>query len=783
MKRVLLEDIGLGDTGVLSKDKINSNFDKLNDLSSKLDDEIRTKPSLNEVKEIVGNAEIGTTDAVVRDVLGSSTTDAASQNLVTGINGKVQGLNSQVNSTVTEATYTEGSYYNGSGNLVANANSIYGEKELTPGKTYCVYASFAGDRYTLVRDKNGNVLESYRGATLSNPDYLIIYTTEKASKLYWSALKGVTPLIFELKLTGAGITKDLADIRTDIATKVPTVINYAPLYPEWSIRSGITTSVIEDNSIQLAGNSTVFGFEFLLADSEFEVGDTVGFGVKDIASVGTLNIHAVFFNDSTEISRTSIPASNITGDLLVNSAVIPENTTRIVVRFQGVGVITFSAGEFILSQYGITTPFREIREPLIERTQSTTIFVDPTNGSDDNVGSDRYPLKTIAKAIEITGENTYIYIKGNGILREKINIKQKANQRRLNIIVAPNTNVVNYGADSVFIDSATNVQDNIYSYPIESFDTTYKLFQHNIADTTTSINANDWNPLYGSRTHRCKHTLINSAASLDEVISNINQSYYYDAENSLLYFKIADGSNLTDNPVVIPKGVGIYGNDGTVELTLIGMKFHYCLADLSYCHNAVVAECEAGYANGGNSYYWSNARNLTLRNCEATRCFDRTIGDGFNSHGYLSTATMVNCWAHDCNDDGYSDHANGSTLIYGGLFEFCGKGGLTPSSGATDKFYGVVSRYNTGSGFYYIGTSEGGIEAHNCSAYGNGANGFYNQAGKKMSLFNCRSYDNGSFGYYTSGIMELNDCLAANNTGGNKGGSGNFIIKNTSIVE
>ena len=135
-----------------------------------------------------------------------------------------------------------------------------------------------------------------------------------------------------------------------------------------------------------------------------------------------------------------------------------------------------------------------------------------------------------------------------------------------------------------------------------------------------------------------------------------------------------------------------------------------------------------------------------------------------------TTVTLTDCWSHDNNDDGYSDHERSETTIIGGLYEYNGKAGITPSFGSHCTCYNVCSR-NNNNGFYYIGTvetAEGGkygqLYCSNCCAENNSSSGFrVDGTGNSAILFNCQSFNN-YYGYQASssshGIL-LSNCRTA----------------------
>jgi hypothetical protein len=187
-------------------------------------------------------------------------------------------------------------------------------------------------------------------------------------------------------------------------------------------------------------------------------------------------------------------------------------------------------------------------------------------------------------------------------------------------------------------------------------------------------------------------------------------------------------------------------------------------------------------------------------------------GDGFNAHATNSGETyahqsgtiLENCWSHDNTDDGYSEHARGESFIIGGLFEYNGKAGVTPSYGAHCTCIGVVSRHNF-SGFLITGTCNDGGSGNqmvciDCLAYENNRAGTSNTgygfacvSGNEtypntMICKNCDSFDNASSNYRAgrtaSEIHNYVTLINCRQSGGySNHGYGTVVVKNGNLVE
>jgi hypothetical protein len=221
----------------------------------------------------------------------------------------------------------------------------------------------------------------------------------------------------------------------------------------------------------------------------------------------------------------------------------------------------------------------------------------------------------------------------------------------------------------------------------------------------------------------------------------------------------------------------------------------------------MIKDCKAGYCNSGCGFRYNLAVGITFEKCEVCRVKFGSVGDGFNAHANTNTqefgnapvfskhvtSNLIDCWSHDNNDDGYSDHERSETVIRGGLFEYNGKAGVTPSYGSHCSCYNVISRNNF-RGFYCCGAStdvtpaEGGKYSQMlciaCIAKDNTNNaGFSVQgSGNSMILKDCISINHIN-GYYVDDNTRatLYNCKGLDNTNATAG-NGTIVIKNGSEI-
>ena len=590
-------------------------------------------------------------------------------------------------------------------------------------------------------------------------------------------------------------------------------INYAPYYNEFNLQGSVMnvvrTRTTLSYTVDNAGTTAFIGYDFKLVDSPFEIGDVIGYGADNVvvSSATVAVMYCIFYNDSTEISRLALQLK--AGGFCTHSCTIPENTTRILIRFQisGVGA-AISVGDNYLTK-GEINKLSEWERQSIKRgttvnTTAAVVYVDAVNGNDTNSGTtESAALATFAAAFSKTGVDTTIILIGD--TTERLNIKTKSNQRSVRLI--GKRGLVNRIICGTKIDSGTLVAGttNVYQTPLSSFSAAdhFQLFQHEVFDESTLIPDNERHPLQRGKTYRCDSTKITRVTSLDAVKTSEGYTFFYDTDAQMLYVKIKEGTTLATNPVYIPGGSGISGNDGSVAFEMVNIECWYGSISLRFCHGGRAIDCAAKYALGGGAWSWDAAIGVELIRCEAARAFSgSSTGDGFNAHSTTdgpalakhTVATLIDCWSHDNNDDGYSDHERCETTIIGGLFEYNVKAGLTPAYGCHDTIYNAYCRKQVNNGIALVGgatAAEGGrgsqIFVIGCICENN-KNNFYvsgDKSGKDENFgkfVNCISLNGTQYGYLcgANARIELNNCT---DSGSPTAKSGNIVVNNAALVE
>ena len=505
------------------------------------------------------------------------------------------------------------------------------------------------------------------------------------------------------------------------------------------------------------------------------VGDSVSVNIQGIKADGTFDVIGSMISTPAGTTKTITPTQNYYGFTI----------------FYGSKTIATSANVLFETP---TTGGMGLPD---------VVYVDAVNGDDTNPGTtEGAALATFAAAFSKTGVDTTIILIGD--TTERLNIKTKSNQRSVRLI--GKRGLVNRIICGTKIDSGTLVAGttNVYQTPLSSFSTVarFQLFQHEVFDESTLIPDNERHPLQRGKTYRCDSTKITRVRSLDAVKTSEGYTFFYDTDAQMLYVKIKEGTTLAANPVYIPGGSGIFGNDGSVAFEMVNIECWYGSILLRSCHGGRAIDCAAKYALGDGAWSWDAAIGVELIRCEAARALsDSTTGDGFNAHSTTTdpalakhtVATMIDCWGHDNNDNGYSDRERCETTIIGGLFEYNVRGGITTAYGGHDTIYNAYCRKQVDNGIALVRSAkaeEGGrgsqIFAIGCICENNKVN--YYVSGDKSGtdenfgkFVNCVSL-NAHYGYFcgTNARIELNNCT---DSGSSTAKSGNVIVNNAALVE
>ena len=440
-----------------------------------------------------------------------------------------------------------------------------------------------------------------------------------------------------------------------------------------------------------------------------------------------------------------------------------------------------------------------------------TIYVAIT-GDDTNEGSKSSPVKTVSKAVELGAETVIV---AGGIYDDDLLDLSKSIHDKITIKGARGESVIFKKSQSLILadgsEELVSGYTKVYSAHLESAPaitgTRGWLFFDGLDYARTEIQPSEIHPLQRGKFYRCDCTRITktTANTLSDALAEIeaettDYKWWYDSDTKTLYFNRA-GSTET-YPIYNGGNNSNYLKTRTDQsVVLSNIEFRYGCVNLKFLNIAELYNVASKYVNASGAFIYDNSIAVTFDHCEAASCYYSENGDGFNGHATAGVnpgskycqATLRHCWAHDNNDDGYSDHEYAEATIEGGLFEYNNKGGVTPSYGSHCVCRDVLSRKNY-NGFYYTGTASEGnagqMICFNCLSENNFRGNSTNTGGYKVDgennyikLVGCRSIGDTHcvVGWTASATIELIDFGYKDPVGSVTTGTATFVKNNTTI--
>lgn len=535
--------------------------------------------------------------------------------------------------------------------------------------------------------------------------------------------------------------------------------------------------------------------------------------VSFIGETNSAGVSALTFYDADKavLATNSNVTTNMTTEFTATS---PVGTKYVRLSYN------FENSDVFLLRIDGKTIIESAVEPMAKKVDllSNSVYWVSTAGSDDNDGSIDAPFATVDEALKCGA--TRVYVLG-GVYNQNIDLA-KATGQTVEIIKYNSTERVVFKApDCVIATGETLVSGKVYSVSVTTDKTfAYKniwLFQDGIADSTTAISAEERHPLQRGYSHRCADTKIvrTTATTLEEAKTEIQNAsdyrWYFDSAERTLYFS-RPAPITSQNPLCGSFGGNLFNNTKqAMTLTIVGIENKYQVFNIANTVNTQVTDCKSSNVYGEGAFVHNGCVGAAYTRCEAEHAYlgveegktGSGTGDGFNGHllnltnnsfAKEVTITMVDCWAHDNNDDGWSDHERCETTIIGGLFEYNKKGGVTPANGCVCTCYNVLARKNN-NGFYYTnsasaGRGNGRLICYNCVAESNDTGGMQSNyvardSGNGVTLINCKSIDS-QYGYTVraNARLTLIDCttLGDKTVIRNYDNTGTVVIKNTVLI-
>lgn len=707
-----------------------------------------------------------------------------------------------------------GYYYDGGGNLVQNSGSSY--EEITFG------ANAEGKKLVIEIDPNTSAIDSRCYVLYDNNDVIIlslsnlrihtVYNNRFESsivigagyklKCSWSTDKTIPDVKVYLGLTD-GLTHKFSSLsnivnesKEDISELEKKVNGYIEYH--FADLSGASTGYYYDTNGNLVQNSGS-SYKEITLDAFFNNKKLV-IEIDPTTSPNDSRCYVLYDNNDNRISSWS--NSNI--------------HTYYNNRYESSGAI--GAGYKLKCSWTTAKEVPQVKcvyaeeKSIEDKITDTYIKYVATDGLDANDGSASYPVKTISKAVELGAET--VIVAGGVYPDDTLDLSTSIHDKVI-IKGARGESVIFKRAGSLVLDDGSEQlvsgYSNVYSANIESepsfSGTSEWLFFDGLDDVSTEISVTEAHPLERGKFYRCNCTKIvkTTAETLSEALAEIEASetykWWYDGGTQTLYFNRA---NSTETYPIYTGGASsnYLRTRANQSVVLSNIEFRYGCVNLKKLNVAEIFNVSSKCVNAAGAFSYDNSISVLFDHCEAALCYYSGNGDGFNGHATAGAnpfakycqATLRECWSHDNVDDGYSDHEYAEATIDGGLYEWNGKAGVTPSYGSHCVCKNVVSRHNF-NGFYYTGTATEGnagqMICFNCLSEANHRNASTDAGGfrvdgtnNKVILIDCKSIsDRKAFSCGDSCTMVLYDCGYRSQVAGVFVGGGTFIKVKTNVVE
>lgn len=709
----------------------------------------------------------------------SSSVSAAPADMVGGLKSAINNILSVGGelTNISKSNLGTGKYYDGNRTLQDNANSVYTASPIDVS----AYSKISIVVSTVISTGSSRNFGFYNDGMSTG--YVEKYTEASSGSLFESDGNG--RYVFTIPVKGKYFVFSYTNVDSI------GIYGYSPAKDE-------IDSI--DEFIMLKDNTPVTSFELSLKNSNRVTTQEFAPIINRYKSVTISGINTSGYQYT--LMYTLNGTSGNTGWGANNGTLVIESYSAAHIEFRKSDNSDMSSADIEAIQASITL---NIEKQTIKDALRSVMYVSAT-GNDNGIGTIDNPLATVDRALEKGAEIINI---SSGIYQQTINLAKSTKGivdirnitkdgevifKPLNYVIAT-SETAESGYTKVYSASCDKTLDsnNIW------------LFQEDVADATTEIDNAERMPQQRGFAYRCRDTKIEkcTADNLSDALSEIEASteYKWFLNSGTLYYSRPQTVD-SSHPIAYASGTELFQNGSrsmTIKMTGIITKF--VTINLDNTSESVLTDCSSMNCFGDGCITYDNADAVTLVRCEATRAFYGKTGDGINAHGVKTgtasakktTGHLIDCWSHDNRDDGFSDHECCESVLDGGLYEYNGKAGVTPSYGSHCVCRGVYSRKNY-NGFFYTGeASDGGVygqlECIGCIADTNmnGENQNHSgyqidTTGNRMILIDCTSIGH-RYGYYgaSGSLVTLVNCKSANDTSV-KTGSGTFTIINGSSV-
>lgn len=451
-------------------------------------------------------------------------------------------------------------------------------------------------------------------------------------------------------------------------------------------------------SVTLADMDSFTGSGFIRPAGTISVGGVYAYtDYIDVSNCITINAHirassasvspAVWYDaDKNYISGEKVTVTESTAQ--DHEIIVPDDA--VYARFS-----TYTQFE----EYYVTAISTNAKDD-IESEKANKIYL-AANGDDSNDGlTKETPIATFDRAKKILDPNgELVLLEGD---YESLSVDLGAFSK-----LTADGNVRLIYNDMKF-DSATLVDGYTRVYQASCTSSfTNPLWQHDVPDARTEILMSEKHTLQRHRTYRLLSTRILHVSKVDSTSSDLTgylttmenntENYYYYTDGTNIYFT-APSSDFANHPIIKASKTALTAKTANDNVYIRGLNVLYAQIKVTGLKGTIEDVSVLGGYNDA-CINWNDTFNLFLVRCEVAGS-DR---DGINGH-YTGDITCVDCWGHDCLDDGESSHEECRITQFGGLYEY-NVNSCTPASGAMGTYYNVIARHSTNRGFSASGAN------------------------------------------------------------------------------
>jgi len=429
--------------------------------------------------------------------------------------------------------------------------------------------------------------------------------------------------------------------------------------------------------------------------------------------------------DNTFYTRL-IPTTDITGATTIvvcEGFDIPATATHIGIDIRTETTVAAYISNIVLAE-GSDASYRDsyneddISDLQAANTSVGLVYIGVNGDDTTGLGTVAAPYLTLNKAIDtVEGTGTVVLLAGSypalNITPSKVkNIHILGDRPDIYPAGEYDYPVVRFASKVTGITKTTG-RTKIYQATVAGLPTLAAFqwaYQDGVADPRTLIADADRSPQHRGRTNRLmkcakliKPTTTVLVDALTELDATTEPMSFIDS--GILYFTVVGGGDGTLADIYLDAATGLVASGATKGsagvLNITGLDMRYGALDLNPFKSSHLSQVTVtGARNNCVDYNVLSFETLEV-SCSGSQ--NQYNGDGLNGHYGSIITSGTDLYAHDCWDDGFSDHEGCSSRFYGGLVEYNGGTGLAPAYGADHISYGVISRRNQQRGTWKSG--------------------------------------------------------------------------------